>query len=247
MAKFITTNGISYHLEQLIQQTEDKLILISPYLQFSSKIKEEIQNLNLLKRDIRIIYRENKLSIDDNKWLQSQYGIRSSLCENLHAKCYINEKQGIITSMNLYEYSQQNNNEMGIFFTKEEDSDIYENAYKEANRLLRVSKEVQLSIREVKNDNRRKYDSKESDVHHGYCIRTGVEIPFDMNKPMCREAYYEWNIWGNPDYRENYCHYSGEPSYGETSKAEPVLRKNLDAAIELQNKLHPDIISICRK
>ena len=104
MAKFITTNGISYHLEQLIQQTEDKLILISPYLQFSSKIKEEIQNLNLLKRDIRIIYRENKLSIDDNKWLQSQYGIRSSLCENLHAKCYINEKQGIITSMNLYEY-----------------------------------------------------------------------------------------------------------------------------------------------
>lgn len=237
MAKFITTNGISYHLEQLIQQTEDKLILISPYLQFSSKIKEEIQNLNLLKRDIRIIYRENKLSIDDNKWLQSQYGIRSSLCENLHAKCYINEKQGIITSMNLYEYSQQNNNEMGIFFTKEEDPNIYEDAYKEASRLLRISKEVQLSIREVKNDNK-KYDSKESEVHHGYCIRTGVEIPFDMNKPMCRDAYYEWRVWENPDYEENYCHYSGERSNGRTSMANPVLKKYLSEAEDLQRKLH---------
>ena len=232
MAQFLKTNGISNFLDELIEKTEDKLILISPYLQFSPKIKEELSDLNYLKKDIRIIYKVNNLSIEDNNWLQELHGIRCNICENLHAKCYINEKQGIITSMNLYEHSQQTNNEMGISFTKEDDPEIYKDVYNEVERLLRISKEVRVSIREIKKENR--------DVHHGYCIRTGVEIPFDMNRPMCRDAYYGWREYGNPDYEENFCHYSGERSNGKTSMAKPVLRKNLDAAIELQNKLHPE-------
>jgi hypothetical protein len=112
MAKFLNTTGVSYHLEELIKTTKDRLILISPYLQFNDRIKEHLNNLNLLKRDIRIVYRENKLHIEENAWLESQVGIRTSLCKNLHAKCYLNEKEAIITSMNLYQFSQANNNEM---------------------------------------------------------------------------------------------------------------------------------------
>ncbi len=37
------------------------------------------------------------------------------LSQNLHAKCYLNEKAAIITSMNLYDFSQVNNNEMGVY------------------------------------------------------------------------------------------------------------------------------------
>tara|TARA_Y100001970_G_scaffold267425_1_gene357450 strand:+ start:598 stop:726 length:129 start_codon:yes stop_codon:yes gene_type:complete len=32
MAKFLNTTGVSYHLDELIKNTKDKLILISPYL-----------------------------------------------------------------------------------------------------------------------------------------------------------------------------------------------------------------------
>ena len=63
MAKFLNTTGVSYHLEELIKGTKDKLILISPYLQFNERIKEHLNNLNIQKRDIRIIYRENKLRL----------------------------------------------------------------------------------------------------------------------------------------------------------------------------------------
>jgi len=35
MAKFLNTTGVSYHLEELIKGTKDRLILISPYLQFN--------------------------------------------------------------------------------------------------------------------------------------------------------------------------------------------------------------------
>ncbi len=95
MAKFLNTAGVSYHLEELIKSTKDRLILISPYLQFNERIKEHINNLNIQKKDIRIIYRENKLRPDENNWLSNQIGVRTSICKNLHAKCYINEVEAI--------------------------------------------------------------------------------------------------------------------------------------------------------
>lgn len=39
MAKFLNTTGVSYHLEELIKTTKDRLILISPYLQFNDRKK----------------------------------------------------------------------------------------------------------------------------------------------------------------------------------------------------------------
>lgn len=58
-------------------------------------------------------------------------GIRTSLCKNLHAKCYLNENEAIITSMNLYEFSQMNNNEMGIHLTKSGNPELSQAAYDE--------------------------------------------------------------------------------------------------------------------
>ena len=92
MAKFLNTTGVSYHLEELIKGTRERLILISPYLQFNERIKEHLNNLNIQKRDIRIIYRENKLQLDENNWLEKQIGVRTSICKSLHAKCYLNYK-----------------------------------------------------------------------------------------------------------------------------------------------------------
>ena len=43
MAKFLVTSGVTYKLEELIKGTEDRLILISPYLQFSKRIRIILQ------------------------------------------------------------------------------------------------------------------------------------------------------------------------------------------------------------
>jgi hypothetical protein len=65
---------------------------------------------------------------------------------------------------------------------------------------------------------------------NGYCIRTGVEIPFDIEKPLSLEAYKKWKKFGNKNYPEKFCHFSGEPSNGETSFNEPILKKNREKA-----------------
>jgi len=245
MAKFLNTTGVSYHLEELIKGTKDRLILISPYLQFNDRIKEHISNLNIQKRDIRIVYRENKLQIEENNWLESQIGVRTSICKNLHAKCYLNENEGIITSMNLYEFSQQNNNEMGIHFSKNQDPELYNSTLEEAQRLLTISEEIRVTVKKVTAETLKKAEkkivvidsknSKSSEKQNGFCIRTGVPIPFNVEKPLCYDAFKAWSKYGDPDYAEKFCHFSGEPSNGETSVGKPILKKNWKKAKEVFN------------
>ena len=137
-------------------------------MQFTDRIKEHLSNLNIQKRDIRIVYRENKLQLDENNWLESQIGIRTSLCKNLHAKCYINENEAIITSMNLYEFSQQNNNEMGIYISKAEDTDLYNAALEEVQRLLTISEEIRVTVKKVTADTSPKTEKKVIETKPAY-------------------------------------------------------------------------------
>jgi len=242
MAKFLNTTGVSYHLEELIKGTKDRLILISPYLQFTDRIKEHLSNLNIQKRDIRIVYRENKLQLEENNWLESQIGIRTSLCKNLHAKCYFNENEAIITSMNLYEFSQQNNNEMGIYISKTQDPDLYNATLEEVQRLLTISEEIRVTVKIVTADTPAKTEKKHFEVSSsakstnkptGFCIRTGVSIPFNIEKPMSYDAFKSWSKYSDPEYAEKYCHFSGDPSHGETSVSHPILKKNWKKAKEI--------------
>ncbi len=55
----------------------------------------------------------------------------------------------IVTSLNLYEFSQVNNNEMGILIQRAEDSQLYKDAYEDAQRIIRISYEVRISLERV--------------------------------------------------------------------------------------------------
>lgn len=145
MAKFLNTSGTTYHLEELIKKAMDRLVLISPYLQFNERIKELLEDKNRLKIDIRIIYGKSELSPQEINWLKELAFVRTSFCKNLHAKCYLNEHECIITSLNLYEFSQVNNNEMGVLIKKHDDGQLYADTYDEVQRIIRISEEVRLS------------------------------------------------------------------------------------------------------
>ncbi|UOO90758.1 phospholipase D family protein [Vitreoscilla massiliensis] len=149
MAKFLNTSATNYFLEELIKQAKERVILISPFLKLNDRVKELLEDKNRLKIDIRIVYGKSELQPEEIQWLKSQDYIRTSFCKNLHAKCYLNEDSCIITSLNLYEFSQINNNEMGIFLSREEDGEVYKDAYEEAQRIIRVSDEVRISMEKI--------------------------------------------------------------------------------------------------
>lgn len=150
MAKFLNTSGTNFFLEELIKNAKERLILISPYLRLNDRIKELLEDKDRLKIDIRIVYGKSDLHPDEIKWMQKLDYVRVSFCKNLHAKCYINESECIISSLNLYEFSQINNNEMGILVRKYEDNEVFKDAYEEAQRIIRISDEVRITLDEVK-------------------------------------------------------------------------------------------------
>ena len=136
MPKFLNTSATSYYLEELIKQAKERLYLISPYLKFSDRIKELLEDKNRMKIDIRIVYGKSELQPAEASWLKTLDYVRTSYCANLHAKCYISEGACIITSLNLYEFSQINNNEMGILLVRRDDTATYNEAYDECNKRL---------------------------------------------------------------------------------------------------------------
>ncbi|WP_201512277.1 phospholipase D family protein [Psychrobacter alimentarius] len=149
MAKFLNSSGTTYHLEELIKNASDRLIIISPYLKLNERIKELLEDRNRLKIDIRIVYGKNDLHPEEINWLKNLTFIRTSFCKNLHAKCYLNENECIITSLNLYEFSQVNNNEMGVLIYSNDDAKLYADTYEEAQRIIRISDEVRMSLEKV--------------------------------------------------------------------------------------------------
>lgn len=149
MAKFLNTSATNYFLEELIKTARDRLILISPYLKLNDRVKELLEDKNRLKIDVRIVYGKNELQNDEINWLSGLTYVRTSFCKNLHAKCYLNEENCIITSLNLYEFSQVNNNEMGVAISRSDDTELYREAYEEAQRIIRISDEVRISLEKI--------------------------------------------------------------------------------------------------
>lgn len=98
---------------------------------------------------MRIVYGKSELQPQEIEWLRGLTYVRTSFCKNLHAKCYLNESLCIVTSLNLYEFSQVNNNEMGVLIERVEDAQLYKDAYEEAQRIIRISEEVRISMERV--------------------------------------------------------------------------------------------------
>jgi len=242
MARFINTRKAVSEIEDLIKNAGEKLILISPYLKLSKDFKELLTYRNSKDKITTIIFGKQELNPDEMKFLQGLRFVILKYNEDLHAKCYVNDDKMVITSLNLYEFSMANNKEMGVLIDKNDpaDSHLFEDAYREVDYINETSQRFELSAPKPTfekhfdtKSNDIKSTSKQSDKPSGHCIRTGVEIPFNVEKPLSYNAYKKWNEVGDPDYPEKFCHFSGEPSNGETSVNKPILKKNWKKAKEI--------------
>ncbi len=140
MAKFLTTVGNSYHIEQVIINAKVQLTLVTPYLKLSRTMIERISDADKKGVKITLIYGKSELAKQERDRLFDLKNIEIYFYEQLHAKCYHNEKMMIISSMNLYEYSEINNREMGIALDKIEDNEIYQEGLDEIESIKNHSK-----------------------------------------------------------------------------------------------------------
>ena len=216
MAEFLTRNGINLKLEEIIKSAEKQLWIISPFLKINPQIKELLEDKDRFKIDIRVIYGKNDLRPEEKKWLASMASIRTSFRNNLHAKCYLNEKEALLTSMNLYEYSQVNNDEMGMLVSREQEPALYDKIFDESGRIMRMSEEIRETVATVNPSDEISEGPKPArdlanveKPQDGFCIRCKTTVQANPIQPYCKGCFGSWNRFKNPDYEEKHCHTCG--------------------------------------
>jgi len=207
MADFLTTSGISYNIENIILNAKQELFLVSPYLQISKTLYERLKDASANGVEITIVFGKDQLNKDERKSLESIKNIKLLFFKNLHAKCYFNEESMVITSMNMYEFSEKNNREMGILITQNLDKTIFEKAKAEVNSIISSAEN---SFTNTKNN------SKQN--KNGHCIRCNEKIELNSQKPYCSSCYNSWAFFDNYNFEEKFCHCCGKKEYSTMSK-----------------------------
>ena len=233
MVEFLETTLISAELRKLISKSKERIFLISPYLQISKNLRIMIQQVDQTVPTIviKIVCRKDKISADDLSFLQTLKNANISALENLHAKCYLNEETAIITSMNLYQYSQENNWEMGLKIEKKDNLELYNEIFAYVQNILSAS-EVITKIEMKKSDShieekpapvtKKEIPNKQSSIppkaNVGYCIRCRNQMQLNPDKPLCSKCYPIWEKYSDITYPEKYCHVCGKESKQSVEK-----------------------------
>ncbi|KKL56215.1 hypothetical protein LCGC14_2247650 [marine sediment metagenome] len=139
MAKFLTTLETSARIEKIIKEAKIELTLITPYLKLTKIFLNRLKEADSRNIKIRLIYGKEELKPEEMDHLKELDNLQLYFCEDLHAKCYFNEELMVITSLNLHEYSQSHNREMGVSIKREVDGVLYSDAVKEIDSILKSS------------------------------------------------------------------------------------------------------------
>ncbi|WP_042491539.1 phospholipase D family protein [Aequorivita sublithincola] len=125
MAKFLKGNELNSELEKIFETAHGDIILISPYIQLHERYKSSL--LTKVHDDrirITVLFGKNEedmsksMKQEDFDFFKQFPNIEILHEKRLHAKYYANESKAILTTMNLYGFSQNNNIEAGVLMEK---------------------------------------------------------------------------------------------------------------------------------
>lgn len=141
MAKFITGKDLEKVIYDIIWEAQETLLIVSPFIKLDEYFKKLFdKHMSNPKLHFLIVFGKNEkevsrnLSKSDFEFFKKFLNISVVYVPNLHAKYYGNETKGVITSINLYDYSFQNNIEFGVYsevsilnsFTTSTDKDAWQ-------------------------------------------------------------------------------------------------------------------------
>ncbi len=143
MVEFLNKDASYAKIVEIVSKADSKLVLISPYIKIPSDLLERLKYMDGKEIKTIVVCREKDLNAEVKSELKQLKNLDLRFDENLHAKCFYNEKSMVITSLNLYEHSQQNNREMGILLDSKEDTSVFNEALSEADFIVnRAKKEI---------------------------------------------------------------------------------------------------------
>ncbi|RZK01895.1 MAG: hypothetical protein EOO46_18920 [Flavobacterium sp.] len=290
MIEFLTGKELDNKLTDIIWEAKKELIIVSPFIWLDDYCKDIFKKKfkNAPEVEVIIVFGKNEgetqrsLKPQDLSLFKEFSNITIIYCKDLHAKYYANEKEALLTSLNLLGKSMTGNIEYGVAFENGTlNSKLYDDSISFTNNLITthpciyvkrpVFKKTNLGLtkkyvesvvlldhtdaiyanRSFKNSLYNEFTNElfENEIkptrqdfvaepkavayrtndrwnqtpQEGYCIRSGVKIPFNPKKPLSYLAYQTWAQYGDHNFPEKYCHLTGKRSNGNTSVGNPIL------------------------
>jgi hypothetical protein len=239
----LTDNAITTRVLDIIRNAHKQVALVSPYVDEVLHVQQELLKAKARNVEVLIVVRKDPSSVGGNNsgaalsWFSDQ-GFAVQAVPNLHAKFYINETEGIITSMNLLKSSWSGSLEVGVAVSGEQHArlvDYLEGHLKVFFSSAELASKIPLSSsvpsRPTPEEPARPKRSGGLGAliknlmtgPGGYCIRCGEALSADhaeSGKVLCTTDYRAWAKYKNPDFQEGYCSSCGKRS--KTSYAKPL-------------------------
>lgn len=147
MVQFLNTQAAYAEIENIVNRAEQKLVMMSPRIQINRNLLQKIFHASEHRGiDVSLICRKDNIKPEELAALNQITRLEIFDLPNLHANCIYNEKAMVITSLNLFDYSQINNRDMGALVTYEKDPDVFTAAYNETEYMMQLATLVKANM-----------------------------------------------------------------------------------------------------
>jgi len=123
MIKFLNKERLIKELDGIFSGAEEFMYIVSPYVKLDSWLRKNIKECSA--EEFILVYGKKMMEQKSYYFFDDFADIDLFFHPDLHAKVYINEKFALVSSMNLYDYSLDNNIECGVLIPSEEKSYDY--------------------------------------------------------------------------------------------------------------------------
>ncbi len=147
MVQYLNTQAAYSEIENIVNRAEHKLVIMSPYIQINRVLLQKIFHASEHRSiDVSLICKTNDIKPEEMAAINRINRLELFDLPNLHANCIYNEKAIIITSLNLFDYSQINNRDMGALLTYDKDPAAFVAAVNETEYMMQLATLVKANM-----------------------------------------------------------------------------------------------------
>lgn len=210
---FLKTYELTTEILNLISSAESYCYIVSPYIKIWPQLNRILEIASEKRTILTFIIREDKASSNIIQRLNKELGFEVVVIKDLHIKLYLNEKKCLISSMNLYDASQQNNLELGCYFGNAIDikKNILENYILSDKTAVTYKGKFEADRTAIL---KRVAEAQEVLKKDGYCVDCQKKMDLDFKPRIpyyvrCRDCY---NKKDDRALSINFCHFCGKPN-----------------------------------
>lgn len=201
MPVIFNSEKASQFIEEIIKHSEENLSIMLPVFRLTAALFGLLQDAAGRGVRIKIIFGSDELNDFEKNAISELKHIGICCCTEINSKCYSNEKDMIITSVDIHNLYESKNGDISVGISKTEDAVLYEDAMQLYNSIYESS-----IILISENGKSSPKSAPAASVYHGFCIRCAMPITFNIAKPYCRQCMNQVKEESSNNKPENYCH-----------------------------------------